>query len=62
MKKDVDGETECLSLSINLLSQLGFELAFMTSTMSKCHSKTEKIPFGVILAGEHWIVLFVSKP
>lgn len=60
-KKDVDKGTGCLSLSLNLPSQLGFELDSMTSRMPKCHSETEKIYFGAILAGKYQIVLFVPK-
>lgn len=46
-KKDVDRETGCLSLSLNLLSQLGFEPDSMTS-----HSEAKKIYFGVNSVGK----------
>lgn len=57
----MDRETGCLSLSLNLLSQLGFELDSMTSQMPKCHSETENIYFAANLEGTYWIVLFCSK-
>lgn len=58
-KKDVDKETGCLALSLNLPSQLGFELDFMTS---KFHSETKQIHFGANLAGIYQIFLSVLKP
>lgn len=42
-KKDVDKETGCLSLLLNLSSQLGFDLNSIASQMPKCHSGKKKI-------------------
>lgn len=61
-KKDVDIETGCPSLSLNLPSQLGFELDSTISWMPKWHSETEKIYFGANLVRKYQIVLSAPKP